>query len=91
MGLGLGPSNGTPGADRAVWGQFEIAFELRARSGFMLLAGSGYAFLLDASGEHCLFERAKEPGNCKPHQGHSISTWLPTVTVALGYAFDVGS
>ena len=56
----------------------------------MLLAGYGFAYLLDSSGEYCKFEGAKEPGNCKPHGGHSISTQLLTVTAAVGYAFDIG-
>jgi hypothetical protein len=78
----------TRGADRALWGQFDLSFELRARSGFMLLAGFGLAHRLAASGEYCLITGRKVPGTCdSPYGGQSLT--LRTLTIAVGHSFGV--
>jgi hypothetical protein len=83
LGHGDPRSETTAGLERAVWMQLDVSFELRARSGFGLVAGFGYARLVDSSGAYCRVGGVKQPGGCGPAEVE-----LPTLTVMLGYAFD---
>jgi hypothetical protein len=74
------------GAERVVhwdwvhWVQPQITYETRTWKGFSLLVGGGLAIPVARSGYHCRVDTAWNP--C----GRALST-LPSVTVALGYAW----
>jgi hypothetical protein len=77
---GSGLTEPTWSYDRAGWLQPEVAYETRSFGGFNLRVGTGFAILLHDTGGECI------SAPCDV-QRPSV---LPSVSVALGYAWKFG-
>ena len=90
--LDLGMGHGGPqetyyGAERAHWFQFDLGWERRAKSGFILRISSGFARMLNPGDLECVVRDPETFGATTCEVPDDATTTLFTMDLALGTSF----